>query len=289
MLRNDVSYPYPILRTDTGDFDNSVFTDKFELKTVQNGYELTPKFSVNNSYIEKLIEEGKLKYAVSIICKSTLLREMRYVENDGTPIFLAAETVHYQVNYGGYIVAVQDIEDYIDTDFSEGYRGISFKLSRGAVVGIGNERHFKALFEKDVINDASSIISVLGSDQEKFMKVDLHCEHINVILPTAQCSMYKRCGGKTQEYTILHSVVIIPALVEAISTMKKEIAAMENGEEDDSLVERPWFITLSQIIRKLADSMGEPEYILYDYPVRTAQIIMGNNSGAALKIIEERL
>ena len=145
------------------------------------------------------------------------------------------------------------------------------------------------MFEKDVINDASSIISVLGSDQEKFMKVDLHCEHINVILPTAQCSMYKRCGGKMQEYTILHSVVIIPALVEAISTMKKEIAAMENGEEDDSLVERPWFITLSQIIRKLADSMGEPEYILYDYPVRTAQIIMGNNSGAALKIIEERL
>lgn len=282
MLRNDVSYPYPVLRTETGDFDNSIFTDEFELKAVQNGYELTPKFSVNNSYIERLIEEGKLKYAVSIICKSTLMREMKYVENDGTPIFLSAETVHYQVNYGGYIIAIQDVEDYSDIDFSEGYQGISFKLGRGAVVGIGNEHHFKALFEKDIINDASSIISIRGSDQEKYMKVDLENDHINVILPTVQCSAYKRCGGKKQKYTLLHSVVIIPALVEAISVIKAT-------DSEADLAKRPWFITISQIITKLASSLNESEEMLYDYPTRTAQIIMSDNSGSALKIIDEIL
>ena len=280
MLRNDASYPYPVIRTSIGDFCKTVFNDDIQVISTLEGYRMTAKFSVNNPSIQKMIDGGVLKFAVSVTCKSTLLRKMYYIEPNNPVIEICAGDVHYQVNYVAYIIAAEDILSYDNEDFAEDYKGIEYRISKGSVLGIGTPRLFKALYEQDQINDVSSIIAISGSDTEKYMKIDLENSQIKVILPKKQSITYKNCYGRKDIYPLLHSVVTIPALMEAIK-------AINEAEDGDEMLQRPWCITLQQQISKLAKSIHEDELFLYEDPLRTAQIIMNNNSGLALKAIEK--
>ena len=259
---------------------NTVFNDSIKVESTLEGYELTADFKVNNAAIQKMLEEGILKYAISITCKSTLMREMQYIDPKDPILKIPAGDVHFQVNYVPYIVAAEDIPVYFDDDFSDDYKGIDYSISRGSILGIGTPRFFKALYERDQISDVSSIIAVSGSDTEKYMKIDLEASQIRVVLPQEQCTSYKNCNGRKNKYPLLHSVVIIPALMEAI------IAAHAAADGDETS-QRPWCIILQQQIKNLSVLLHESEDFLYENPLRTAQIIMGNNSGVALKTIEE--
>ncbi len=280
MLRSDVSYPYPIIRPVAIDFNTTVFNDEIKIEVTSDGYRLETHFSVNNESVSEMIASGKLKYSVGITCKSTLLREMHDVDPESDVITIDAGKVHYQVNYIAYIIASEDIPLYLLDDFKDDYKNIDYGLKEGSIVGIGLPRSFKALYEADHIKDAASIIKVSGSDQEKYMRVDLDNPQISVILPQEQCTSYKNCKGRRDKYPLINSVVVIPALMEAISVIG-------NQEDDDEISQRPWFITLEMEIKRIAKQLNESEDYLYEHPLRTAQIIMDNISGNALKSIED--
>lgn len=280
MLSNNANYPYPVLRTTAVDYNASVFNDDCTLEVTPNGYKIITNFSVNNDQISEMINQGILNYALYISCKSTLLREMKYTDPQNPVIEIGSDEVHYLVSYLPYIICTQDIERFSTEDFVDDYTGIDYRLESGSIIGIGTDRQFHALFEKDIIRDASSIIEVQGSDNEKFMKIDLEGNKIKVILPADQCGIYKNLKGKKNKYSLANSVVIIPALIEAISLMRET-------DDDDEPAKKPWFLTLQKQISEISRTLNEPESKLYDYPARTAQIIMSNNSGAALKAIEE--
>ncbi len=281
MLRANVNYPYPVLRSEAVDFTKSVFNDDISLETTQKGYILRTNFSVSDKCIDEMINSGRLSFAVNIVCKSTMLRKMVFVDAEHPEIVIDSGDVHYAVSYGAYILAVEDIDDYYSDDFVEDYKNIHFKLKKGDIVGIGLEKRFDALFEKDIIHDASSIINVVSSDQEKYMTVDLDNSRIKVILPTDQCTVYKSMKGKKNKYPLLHATVTVPALIEAISAI--------SINDDNELSQRPWFITLQKAIADLSLISGESEDFLYDHPTRTVQMLMENNSNIALKLIDEMI
>ncbi len=281
MLRANVNYPHPVLRTGTVDFSRSVFNDEITLKTTEKGYILCTNFSVSDERIGGMINSGILSYAVYIVCKSTMLRKMIFIDADHPDIPIDSGEVHYSVNYEAYVLAKEDIDDYYSDDFAEDYKNIHFKLKKGDIVGVGTEKRFDALFEKDIIHDASSIINVVSNDQEKYMTIDLDNSRIKVILPTDQFSVYKSMKGKKNKYPLLHATVTVPALIEAISAI--------SINDDDELSQRPWFVTLQKAIADLSLSSGESEEFLYDHPTRTVQMLMGNNSDTALKLIDEMI
>lgn len=279
MLRADVSYPYPVVRTTTVDFGCTVFSDQIQLETTDTGYRFITDFSVNNEEITQLIKNRILSYAVFVSCKSTLLRKMYYVDSDNPIINIDAKDVHYQVKYMPLIVALQDIDAYWNEDFSEDYKEEPYKLTRGSIFGIGSERQFRALFDKDIIRDAASIVSISGSNEEKYMKIILDSNQIKVLLPTDQCTKYKGFKTERSKYALLHSVFVVPALIEAIT-------AIQTTDPEDDRAHRPWFITLEQEIQKLSTKLHEPLDNFYEYPTRTAHILLENNSEIALTSLE---
>lgn len=282
MLRNDASYPYPVLRTFLSDYKESFFHSDIRVEMLPTGYRLDLDFSVNNERINKLFEDGYLSYGIYLCCPNTMLREMRYLSVGEDYIDIPAESVHYRVEYAAYIIAVKDIDRYVDDDFDEGFDGINFCIPKGAIFGIGDSGNFDATYKNDIIKDAASVIQIKGSESEKYMRVDLDKDTIIVWMPIKQSTMYKSMAKTKDNLDLLHAVVTIPVLVEAIGVMAK------TGEnlEDEDLSERPWFLTIKKAIKDLAEIMGETEQTMYDYPLRTAQIIMKNNSETALKIIQ---
>ncbi len=282
MLRNDVSYPYPVLRTFLSDYKETFFHSDISVEMMPTGYRLNFDFSVNNERITKLFEDGYLSYGVYVCCPKTMLREMRYPSNGENYIDLPAEDVHYRVEYAAYIVAVRDIDQYVDEDFEEGFEGIDFSIPKGSIFGIGDSGSFDATYKNDIIKDAASVIQIKGSETEKYMKVDLDKDTIVVWMPIKQSTMYKNMAKTKDNLDLLHAVVTIPVLVEAIGVMAKT----GEGVEDEELSERPWFLTIKKAIKDIAETLGETEQTMYDYPLRTAQIIMKNNSETALRIIQ---
>ncbi len=282
MLRNDVSYPYPVLRSFISDYKKSFFHSDISVEMLPNGYRLNFDFAVNNERISKLFEDGYLSYGVYVCCPKTMLREMHYPSADEKYIDIPAETVHYRVEYAAYIIAIRDIDQYVDEDFEEGFEGIDFCIPKGAIFGIGDSGSFDATYKNDIIKDAASVIQIKGSETEKYMKVDLDKDTIVVWMPIKQSTMYKNMARTKDTQDLLHAVVTIPVLVEAIGVMAKT----GDGVEDEELSERPWFLTIKKAIKDLSEMLGETEQNLYDYPLRTAQIIMKNNSETALRIIQ---
>ena len=279
MLRADVCYPYPVLRPVAVDFVNTIFSDQIHVENTATGYKLITNFTVNNDNIAQMIEKGILSYAVFVFCKTTLLRKMFYIDNDNPIINIEAKDVHYQVKYTAFMVVLQDIAAYWDEDFEEDYKENHYKLGRGSIFAIGSERQFRALYDKDIIHDAASIVSISGSDEEKYMKIILDSPQIKVLLPKEQVTKYKAFKNEKSKYPLLHSIFVVPALVEAISTM-------QTTEPEDDMAHRPWFITLEQEINKLSQKLDEPLDNLYEYPTRTAHILLENNSEIALKALE---
>lgn len=287
MLRNDVSYPYPVLRTFLSDYKESFFYSDITVETTDSGYQLSYDFSVNNDKKNKLFADGLLSYAMYICCPRTLMREVQYLASGKDCINIKAEDVHYQVEYASYIIAVQDINHFTDEDFGEGFENIDFTIPKGSIVGIGRSGQFTAMFNDDIIKDAGSIIKIKGSDNEKYMKIDLSGDTIVVWMPTEQSTIYKNMPKSKNSQTLLHSIVTIPALVEAIALIAK--TRESRSPEDQECAERPWYLTIDRAIKELAKASGESEQLLYDYPLRTAQMIMKNNSAKALKLIEGSL
>ena len=103
MLRNDVSYPYPVLRTFLSDYKESFFYSDITINTTKTGYRIFFDFSVNNDRINKLLNDGVLSYAIYIYCPRTFKREMFFLDPNAEYIDISAESVHYQVEYAIYI------------------------------------------------------------------------------------------------------------------------------------------------------------------------------------------
>ncbi len=284
MLRNDVSYPYPVLRTFLKDYKDTFFFSNITISTLQTGFRLNIDFSVNNDEINYLLNEGILQYAIYLYCPRTFKRVMRYLDPSTKYIDISAEDVHYDVEFASYIIATKDIYHYSNEDLNEGYKGLDFNITRGSVFGIGRSGKFKALYEDDIIKDAGAIIRVQGSDKEKFMKVDLNRDTIIVWMPTNQSTIYKNMPKSKDKQDLLHAVVTIPALVEAINKIAQTKRAPDSDNEGCS--ERPWYLTIERAIKDLSETTGASEDVLLEYPLRTSQMIMQNNSEKALKIIE---
>lgn len=278
-----VNYPYPVIKTYTDNFEKTVFVDSITRETNPKGYILKTDFSVNNDQITEMINNGLLQYAVYVVCKTTMLRKMFYITDENPNIEINANEVHYLVSYKAFVICKKDIPDYYNDDFVPEYKGIKFSLKQGDIVAVGEEQSFDAIFEKDIIKDAASIIQVQGSDNEKYMRIELGEHHIQVIIPSDECLTYKNIGNTKSKYPLLHAVLTIPALIEAISTMSIQL---EKDPEGD-LTHLAWFMTLQHAISKIAEEHNKTEDFLYEHPSYTAQIIFNNNLKTVLQRIDE--
>lgn len=285
MRKNNISYPYPVLRAETVDFENSRFMSEYKLETSREGYTLTVDFSVKDSYSQSLIKEGKIKYAVHMICRETLFRKMYKSGDCKQTIFIKAGDVHGDVFVTGYLVADTEIANYSNPDFSEGYKGISFTLHQGDIVGIGDKIKFEAVFANEIITDAASIMQVAEDCNIKYMATDIDNDHIIIKLPSDQFKIYRKLKFDKAKWDIANAIIVIPALVEVLSVMNHDRKAKARNESDfDSY---PWFRTISRNISEVAGKLKVSEDEMYEHPCRTAQILMKNNSGKVFNLIDE--
>ena len=280
MLNSDLRFPYPLLREEAVDFSTAVFSDDLDILRESNGFRIVPRFSVNNSQIQELLNAGIFSYGIQIQCSSTYYRAVEYIKNN-RDVFIPGGTVHDQVEICPCIVAMEDLIPYSIDDSVTAFHHIPVGVYCSDVVGIGTVRRFRAYYKADQVKKASSVITVQVNKDVDRINIDLGKPNIFVYLPQDQFNSYMDLGTATSDQIkMLMGLIYVPAITQALSAM--------DVDGDSEFANQPWYKSLMASLDKLAE--GDPEKIteLIENPFETAQRMIGDNISTTLQILKNR-
>lgn len=281
MLDSNLNFPYPLLRNERVDFGDTVFKSELNVEIEEEGYKVTVSCDVNNKYFGDLLVQGKIAYAVQIQCVSTWFRRLEILNSTKMEFFISSKDVHEKVEMCPCIIALEDIGEYSCDDFSEEFIGMKYSIRKNEVIGIGERKKFDAIYEKDIIKKAASIVSICEDRTCSTIECEMHFETINIKLPKKQYDLYNQCGLEKQKYSIINSIIVVPVIVQAISYIyEDEKCGSNSGYENYA-----WYKTIKYKLKKICGNNNSKYMQLLETPVKSAQIIIDNISENALEIL----
>lgn len=283
MLNVNINYPYPVIRPYTEDYKNTIFEGSLTVKLQTDGYLICPNFVMSNLEIEKMISAGQLTYAIEVLSPSTWYRKL-FIVKDNTPIKLEPIYIHERVELIPCIVAQEEIQNFINIDFEDEYKGLIFNIKAGDIIAIGEAKVFDALYKNDVIKDGVPIVNIGGSDDIKEVICDYSGSFIEVTLPMESYKNYLACGSNPTKYEVLNAVLSIPPLVEVIGIIANDDNPLlpQSGYES-----KAWYKTIVVNLKRISGNNDNKYRDLLSKPFVAAEMLMGNNYVNALKYIEE--
>lgn len=282
MLNSDMNYPYPILRGEPIDYKSGVFLANIKKINENNGFTLNITYSVNNKEIEDLLARRIIAYALQIQCISTWYREIKISDSASQTIFISSSEVHERVDICPCIVALENIEDFSNEDFSEDFEGISFSLHKGEVVGIGERQKFDAIYKNDIIKKGDPIVHFVNDERCSVMFCEWEFATIQIHLPKKQYEQYNLIGEyEPWKIPLLNAIYVVPTIVQAIS----EIAQDELHNGGGSLSQYAWYKTLHFLIEKAANGESNDFNKMLNDPIKTAQLLLNDNSAQSLELL----
>jgi len=282
MLNSSMNYPYPILREKKTDYQTSTFTAQLSKKNLKDGYIINAIYSVSNSEIQQLIEDKKAAYALQIQCVSTWFRKLEISSSSIQEFKLSSNLIHERVDMCPCIIALEEIKDFNNSDFSEDFEGISFSVNPGEVLAIGERQKFDAIYKDDIIKKGDPIVHFINDEQASVMFCEYDFDTIRIHLPKQQNEKYNRIGTyEGWKVPVLNAIYVIPAIAMGIEEIYKDTCLGGSG----TLERWSWYKTLKVMILRKAKDVENVYLKMLSDPIKTAQMLMNDNSAQALDII----
>lgn len=264
-------YPYPVITSDDEYYIDSKFTSDAEL--IQDGFDLKLKLEIrlNNPELEQMITLGKVGIAHHIECPQTCFRKVLITKEYMDCYLLSEGDVNGVIQVCSFLVALQNLEKYSNDFFSNDYKGFRFDIDKGCFMGIGNQIDLRVEKSKDDLTNTSSIISIIQNydPTEVEMKVRLDGDKIAIILPERIFGIYSNVGGFLGIQPIMHSMVVVPALMYTLNELKGA------GNQLFFYEDYRWFRSLKKVCSKLGIIL-EDEVLKTLDTFEIAQKLVGN-------------
>lgn len=269
MKVNAKSYPHPVLGN--GDDLGGSFKVELPYELSRDTVMLNPVFALKNSAIEDLLKKGKASFFAEVQCRSTFYRRGFTTRNQAEKISIPAKLLRERVTVDFYVCADQDIKNYRPSEPHPDYEGAAFDVDAGDVLAAGGLSSFVAEKAFDPLRPpVSSFMSIMeGSSHEGPMEIDYELEKITIILSKADWKTYLGVRGQKPVQGILHSAIVLPALVDAIHKVQTAPSDYENAN---------WYGRLDAILeaKKLQDKD----------PFEAAQRILDNPAARSFRGID---
>ncbi len=206
--------------------------NKFDtaIEVTKDGYSVKISFlsETDNSELNQYISDGKAQFVYHLECAQTGFRMVVCTDKQEHSHIIPDKNLNGRLQICPFIVAKDNITDYVNTSFHEDYRGFKFNIESGCVMAIGKQ--VNADIEKD-INDLSnppSVFSIVKNSDEAIlgMMVDMNKNKIVIKLPEKDYYNFKSIKDNPQVQPMLNSLVVIPALIYVL----EELARRDYGE-----------------------------------------------------------
>ena len=217
-------YPYPVLSDMTNDYVNSSFGMQLEVSQGMKEICLSISLQLDNKEIEQFIVDGKAEYVIHIECSYTSYRTVIKTDESEIQKRIPEHKLNGKVAICTFIVAKKGIPQYYNSSFNEDYGGMHFSLNRGNIIGIGGQINIEITKEVEELSKIPSIFTICrcAADIDESMKFDITGEKIAITLCNRSFENYKVLSGFPAMLPILHSMLIVPALIYTFEMLRKE-------------------------------------------------------------------
>lgn len=217
-------YPYPVLSDMTSDYVNSSFSMKLEVSQGIKEICFSISLQLNNKEIAQIITEGMAEYVIHIECPYTSYRTVIKTEECEIQKRIPEHKLNGKVAVCAFIVAKKEIPQYYNHSFNEDYGDMQFSLHRGNIIGIGGQINIEITKEVEELSKIPSIFTICrcAADTDESMKFDITGEKIAITLCNRSFENYKVLSGLPAMLPVLHSILIVPALIYTFEMLRKE-------------------------------------------------------------------
>jgi len=240
-------YPYPVIGVDKDSYTDVEFTSA--VNVIKEGYNVRFSFEtfVNNDEIKAYINNSEMVYVFHIECPQTCFRTVVKTFDEKEELLISDSKINGIVQICSFIALEKDIISYSNSAFGSDYKGFKFDIDKGCIIAVGNETEFNISKVKDDLVNTSSIFTIVPNvdPNEICVKIDLSRKtKIAIVIPEKSCNIYRAMSNMLDIQAVMHSMLIIPALMctfEELINSKDELYNFEDCR---------WFRSLRKTCKK---------------------------------------
>lgn len=241
-------YPYPVLAEFSDDYVGCVFSTETRYQLIGNEIKLMFHATLDNQELIDLIHAGKAKIVYHTECAQTTYRKVEITDQMDYERVIKSEHISGKLKICSFIVAMEDIFDYVNTSFNEDYRGYKFKIETGCVLAVGQEVTIDVNKMLSDFSNAKSIFAIIKNHDPNIyhMCIDINKKKITIMLPETDHSRYKSMRHATEAQDTLNSILVIPALIYTLG----EVFHLSPDERQNEYGNCNWYKSIKKVLAK---------------------------------------
>ena len=209
-------YTYPVLSEERDDYVDSVFDAEVQYKmNGVNNLQFDFDIEMDNRELQSMILAGDAEYVIHIECANTSFRTAIHDISNHVSKEIPVGRINGRIEIIVLIVTKKEVSHFVNSNWDDDYRGVSFELSKGSILAYKNIPVIDIVKNYEEFNSASSIFKVYKrlTDEPKPMEVNLSTAQIGIGVGSQEYKIYSRFCDKEEFQPILNSMMIFPALV----------------------------------------------------------------------------
>lgn len=275
-------YPYPVIAEGNDSYETSTFVSDADFVTEAHQVKFLLCAEVSNDMLNEMIAKGSVKYAHHIECQQTCFRKLILTDEAKCEYVIHESLLNGLVQVCSFLMADQNIAGYANPDFARDYRGIKFNIDRGCVMAIGSQINITINKDKEDLSRTSSIFAIRRILDTSYTELYVKTNEpkIVVMVPEKTCNQYLNLSNNPTFTPVLHSMVVMPALMQVLFELK------EAAKEQSLFIYDGyrWFSALKKTAAKLEIKFDEEALIKMDV-FQTAQKFLDTPVVKALESI----
>lgn len=243
-------FTYPILSDEKDDYKSSIFNVSFKhSRDGVNSIKLVFDIEMTCSELAWMISSGQAEYVIHLECSSTAYREVLRTVPNHIEHTLRVERINGSLNMVAFVVLKKNISNFTCPDWVDDFSGLTFNLSAGSILAYQNLSGFEITKEYEEFTNAGSIFRIYkrAAESDKPAEINLDSSKIKIGLAEKDYNTYSTYASRTELQPILHSMLVLPALVYVFEELKQDNIESKGMEIYQS---KEWFISLEKAYLK---------------------------------------
>ncbi|MCB6435869.1 hypothetical protein [Thomasclavelia ramosa] len=229
-IRNRL-FSYPVYSNDVDDYKINSFSFEYDIENNGDFIKIIYFTKILNENIIHKIREKVIKLTILIECPKTAYRQLFILDELKGDLEIPSQILSSKVEICCLLIANSNFIINKECGISSDYLNTSFSIKKGFIIGYDNAYPFIVDKVKEDNFKPSSIISVVKKlDLDNQMDIDLdNDQKIKIQLGKEMYRYFVQLQGQ-DKLPIVHSLIVLPALVYVISQIK-DVSIRETYEE----------------------------------------------------------
>jgi hypothetical protein len=223
-------FPHPVLGID--DDVHGEFGADLMYRSDKDFITLSPTFKLTEDDLSNLIAMGKAIFVVQVYCRGTMFREIyKTISTIPAPIKIASTKLAGEVEVHFFVCSINSISKYYSENFNAEYNKTKFEVDLSDILAYGGKAKFTANKSPEELKSISSIIRVRNSQKKSHpMFNEYEGEKIEIMLCEEDYQSYQLTLRNRVFNNIIHSSIVLPALMDALYFMDKDEGKSYNNK-----------------------------------------------------------